>query len=68
MTDTADDRVEWEDQIVEVAREEAEERPDLRADPSKSLEGVLDDEDPEKFQALELEAAEEILFEEEGER
>ena len=68
MTDTADDRVEWEEQIVEVTREEAEERPDLRADPAKSLEGVLDDEDPVKFQALELEATEEILFEDEGTR
>ena len=66
MAETTDDRVELSEEIEEVTREEAEERPDLRADPSKSMDGVLDDEDLAKFEALEVEAAEEILAEEEG--
>jgi hypothetical protein len=46
--------------------------PTLLADPSKGNVGILDDEDPEKFQALEAEAAEEVILaedvgEEEGE-
>jgi hypothetical protein len=36
--------------------------PTLLADPSKGNEGILDDEDPERFLALEAEAAEEVIL------
>ena len=51
--------VEITEEVEEVTQEEAEENPELRADEKKAKEGVLDDEDPATFEALELEAAEE---------
>jgi hypothetical protein len=48
----------------QITFKEAEERPQLRADPSKAMEGVLDDEDPAKFQDQELEIVEALLAEE----
>jgi len=50
----------------QITQAEAEERPNLRADPSKAIEGILE-EDPAEFQARELEAAEALLAEEEEE-
>jgi hypothetical protein len=67
MPEPEDDLVEIPEEIKEITREEAEERSDLRADPATATEGVLDDEDPAKFEALELEAVEELLAEEEEE-
>jgi hypothetical protein len=64
MADGADDTIELREEVKEVTREEAEERPQLCADPSKTTVGVLDDEDPAGFEALELEAVEELLAEE----
>jgi hypothetical protein len=66
MPEPEDDLVELPE-MNEITQEEAEGRPELLADPTKAKEGVLDDEDPAKFEALELEAAEEVvLAEEEG--
>ena len=66
MSGPTDDLVDVPEEIAEVTREQAEENPHLRADPSKSTEGVLDDDDPAKFEELEIAAAEEIIAEEEG--
>ena len=57
--------VENSEEIAEVTKEEADRDPHLRADPSKAAEGVLDDEDPAKFEELEIAAAEELIAEEE---
>jgi hypothetical protein len=65
MPHPTDDLVEIPEEIQEITREEAEENPQLRADPSKATEGVLDHEDPTKFEELEMAAAEEIITEEE---
>jgi hypothetical protein len=60
-----DDRIEFpeDEETEEITQEEAEENPELRADPSASKEGVLDDEDPERFAELEVQAAEDLLAE-----
>jgi peptidoglycan DL-endopeptidase CwlO len=47
----------------QITRDEAESNPLLRADPSKAVEGIVE-EDPAEFQALELEAAEALLADE----
>ena len=65
MPERTDDAVEIPEQINEVTREQAEENPYLRADPSQATEGVLDQQDPAWFEELEITAAEEILAEEE---
>jgi hypothetical protein len=65
MSTSADDLVEIPEEMQEITREEAEANPQLRADPSMATEGVLDHEDPAKFEELEMAAAEEILAEEE---
>lgn len=61
-----DDRVEFPEgeETGEITQAEAEANPELRADPSASKEGVLDYEDPERFEELEVEAAEGLLAEE----
>ena len=53
--------VETLDEEEQVTRAEAEENPFLRADPSHAADGVLDHEDPARFEELEMAAAEEIL-------
>jgi hypothetical protein len=68
MPDSDDDRVELDQPVQEVTQEEGERDPGLLADPKQSAEGILDDEDPEKFIDAELEAAEEtVLADEEDE-
>src|SRR5262245_12255474 len=62
MPEPEDDLVEIPEEIREITREEAEENPGLRSDPSSSTEGVLDGEDP-SFETRELEATEELLAE-----
>ena|SRR6266545_2199410 len=62
-----DDRIEVPEEITELTREEVEERDALLADPSAAKEGILDDEDPERFAELEVEAAEDLLAEEDPE-
>jgi hypothetical protein len=54
-------------EMGEITEEDARRDPTLLADPSKGNEGILDDEDPERFLALEAEAAEEVLAEDVGE-
>jgi hypothetical protein len=61
MTAPTEDRVKIDEEIKEVTQEEAEKDPLLRADPTTAKEGVLDDEDPVKFEARELEAAEDLI-------
>ena len=46
----------------QITQAEAEERPDLRADPTKAIEGILE-QDPADFQTSELEASEALLSE-----
>jgi CHAP domain len=60
-----DDRVEVseDEETEEITQEEAEGNPELRADPSASKEGVLDDENPAEFAEREVAAAEELLAE-----
>jgi hypothetical protein len=68
LEDDLDDLVELPYEVKAITQEEAEARPELRADPSKAPEGVRDPEDPAELEDLELEAAEAaILGEEEGE-
>jgi hypothetical protein len=49
-------------EMGEITEEDARRDPTLLADPSKGNEGILDDEDPERFLALEAEAAEEVIL------
>jgi hypothetical protein len=49
----------------QITKEEADEQPQLRSDPSTAMEGVLDDEDPATFQEEELEVVAEMVAEEE---
>jgi hypothetical protein len=65
MAEPEDDSVEIKEKIGEITREEAEEHPELSADPAKAKEGVLDTENPE-FEASEMEAAEDAVLGEEG--
>jgi CHAP domain len=67
MSDYEDDLVELPNEIKEITQEEAEARPELRADPSKAPEGIRDDEDPANFEELEAEAAEAVVLEDEEE-
>jgi hypothetical protein len=62
MPETGDDKVELDEQLEEVTQEEGERDPSRLADPKKASEGVLDDEDPEKFQEAELQATEETVL------
>jgi hypothetical protein len=61
MTAPTEDRVEIAEEIEEVTQAQAEKDPRLRADQVKAKEGVLDDPDPAKFEASELEAAEDLI-------
>lgn len=63
MRESTDNAVAIPEGTEEVTREQADENPFLRADPSHAMEGVLDHEDPAKFEELEMEAAEEIVAE-----
>src|SRR6266540_3986225 len=56
-----------DDETNEITQQEVEENPELGPDPSAAKEGVLDDEDPAGFAALEIEAAEDLLAEDESE-
>jgi hypothetical protein len=67
MSEPEDDLVELPFEVKEITQEEAEAHPELRADPSKAHEGIRDDPDPEKFEALELEAAEAVILADEEE-
>jgi hypothetical protein len=62
MPEPEDDLVELPYEIHEITQEEAEAQPDRRADPSKAPEGILDDQDPARFQELELEGAEAVIL------
>lgn len=64
MSQPTDDLAWTEEEIKEITREEADANPHLRADPSHATAGVLDHEDPARFEELEIAAAEEILAEE----
>jgi hypothetical protein len=55
-------------EIREITEEEGKKDQDLLADPSKGNEGILDDEDPEKFVTLEAEAAEGVILAEDVEK
>lgn len=65
MAQPEDDLVEIKEKIVEITPEEAEEHPELLPDQAKAKDGILNDEDPE-FEAHELEAAEDLILDEEG--
>jgi CHAP domain len=64
-----DDRIEFPDdeETGEITQDEVAENPELRPDPSASKEGILDGEDPERFAELEVEAAEDLLAEQDPE-
>lgn len=62
MPDNVDDHVELDEQVQPVTEEEGSSNPDLLADPKTASDGTLDDEDPEKFQEFELQAAEETVL------
>jgi hypothetical protein len=62
MSEPEDDLVELPYEIKEITQEEAEANPERRADPSKAHEGIRDDQDPARFEALELEAAEAVIL------
>jgi hypothetical protein len=49
-------------EFQEITEEEGTRDKNLLADPSKGSEGILDDEDPERFVELEAEAAEEVVL------
>ncbi len=51
----------------EITEEEGKKDQTLLADPSQANEGILDDEDPEKFVTLEEEAAEGVILAEDVE-
>ena len=61
MTDSDNDLVEIPD-FREITEEEGTRDKYLLAEPSKGNEGILDDEDPERFVELEAEAAEEVIL------
>jgi CHAP domain len=63
MPETVDDHVELDEQIQEVTEEEGQRDPRLLADPKTASEGVLDDEDPPKFQEFERQITEAIVLE-----
>jgi CHAP domain len=65
MSEFEDDLVEISGEIKEITQEEAEKNPQLLADEKMASEGVLDHEDTAKFEALELEADEEVILDEE---
>ncbi len=69
MSGPVDDRVELDEEVEEVTQEEGEGDKTLLANPEKASEGLLDDEDPARFQELDMEAAEDIVLtdDEEGE-
>jgi hypothetical protein len=57
-----------EEDLEPITREQGEEHPELLADPAAGAEGILDYVDPVRFAALELEAIEDLLRDEdEGE-
>jgi hypothetical protein len=60
-----DDQVEVPDEVTELTQEEVEQGGVPLSDPSKAKEGIREYEDPERFAELEVEAAEDILAEEE---
>ena len=53
-----------DEELEEITEAQAEENPELRADPSASKEGVLDGENPERFEELQVKAAEDLLADE----
>ena len=61
MTDPDYDLVEIPES-QEITAEEGTRDKNLLADPSRGNEGILDDEDPERFIELEAEAAEEVIL------
>ena len=67
MPEPDDDIVVIEEELEPITREQGEEHPELLADPAAASEGILDYEDPERFAALELEAIEDLLADDDGE-
>lgn len=60
-------KVRQDEETDEITQQEVDENPELGPDPSAAKEGVLDDDDPAGFAALEVEAAEDLLAEDESE-
>ena len=61
MTDSDYDLVE-NPEVQEITTEDGMRDKSLLADPSRGNEGILDEEDPERFIELEAEAAEEVIL------